>query len=498
MTILAGIALNCLAQPVQTAADSTKEVFFGIIEKELPAMSLIPADSAILLTNHLISIMENGADSARLAGLIFNYFSNCPVMGSEAVAVHIADNFFLNGKLKWPDSDTYPELFAFAEFNRNSLLGMDAPPLVLNDIDGYIVDIRAVRSPLKVLYFYEDGCASCARETPLLVSLLNSYEGSSDIAFFAIYTQSDRDQWENYVAGNFEAIDNPHVTVYNLWDPGLESGFQMNYGVLSTPIMLMLDSENTIIGRRLESRSLEQLIGVRDNYRAALRDLFDKVTDGLGANETSAMQLTAALFERSDGNIAMFKNTLYEIFKYYRSIPLRQAQAGAEKIAADFILGVNGPWADETLEEIRWEIAKMHQNDPGSIAVDEKLYNKKGARKKMLAGRSPYTVLFFNIARCNDCRQYTNDLVEASPLLKSKKAKVVSVYLSADRNLWLENIKAHKSWTHLTDEGPASRLRDDYDLAVVPRIYLLDKNKKVIAKDITVRELCDILENDEK
>ena len=88
--------------------------------------------------------------------------------------------------------------------------------------------------------------------------------------------------------------------------------------------------------------------------------------------------------------------------------------------------------------------------------------------------------------------------MDAADFLKAKKAKVVSVYLSADRDYWQDNIKANKCWTHLTDEGPGSKLREDYDLEVVPRIYLLDKDKKVVAKDITVRTLCDILENNEK
>ncbi|MBR5735607.1 MAG: hypothetical protein IKX60_02280 [Bacteroidales bacterium] len=495
LTLLLGIALSSAAQSVQSAADSTRESLFSVVERDMPAMSLVPADTIIYLADRLISIMENEEDSTRMAGLFFNYFSDCPVMGTEAVAVHIADSYFLNGKLRWPDESTYPELFAFAEFNRRSLLGMSAPSLVLDAIDSSRVDVRAVRSPFKVLYFYEDGCASCVRETPLLVSMLNGYKGDGEIAFFAVYTQSDRGQWERYVEDNFARIDNPKVTVYNLWDPDMESDFQMKYGVLTTPAMFLLDSENSITGRKLDTRALSQLIDIKDDYRTSLIELLDTVTDEIGANEESMMQLTAALYQRSNGDVETFKTTLYVIFKYYRNIPLRDAQLGAERIADDFILGVEGSWAEETIEEIRWNLMKMHQNDIGEKASDEMLYNRRGARKRMLAGRKPYTVLFFNIAHCNDCRQYTEDLREASALLKSKKVKVVSVYLSADRSYWLDNINYNKGWTHLTDEGPWSQLREDYDLAVVPRLYLLDKDKKVIAKDITVRTLCEILEN---
>jgi len=498
LTIMLGFALTCAAQSVQSAADSTKRAFFNTIESQLPALSVIPADSIIMLADGLISIMESKEDSTEIAGLFFNYFSDCPVMGTEAVAVHIADNFFLNGRLKWPDDNTYPELFAFAEFNRSSLLGMSAPALTMNDIDSSVVDIRTVRSPLKVLYFYDDACATCARETPLLVSLLDNYDGEGQISFFAIYTQSERSAWENYVKEHFSSIDNPKVRVYNLWDPEYESNFQMKYGVLTTPAMFLLDSENTIIGRKLDSEALSQLIHIKDNFRTSLLNMLDTVTDELGANEESIMNLVAALYLRSNGDVESFKTVLYEIFTYYRSIPLRDAQLGAAKMAEEFILGVDGSWAEETLEEVRWNLMKMKQNDIADTATDEILYNKRGTKKRMLAGRKPYTVLFFNIAHCKDCRQYKEDLRDAAPLLKSKKAKVVSIYLSADRSQWLNDIKENKNWTHLTDEGPQSRLREDYDLAVVPRIYLLDKDKKVIAKDITVPTLCEILENYEQ
>ena len=488
-------ALTSFAQTEDGDSTLSRDDFFTALEGDLPAISLMPIDTIISLSDRVMAMMVDEADSTELAGLLFNYFSNCPVMGTEAVAVHIADSYFLSGLLKWPDEDTYPELYAFAAFNRSSLLGMSAPALVMDDINGSVVDIRAVRAPIKVLYFYDDGCSTCARQTPLLTALLDAYDGDGQIAFFAVYTQTDRSAWEKYVGEHFSSIDNPKVTVYNIWDPELETGFQMNYGVLTTPSMFLLDSENKIIGRKLDSDALGKLIKIKDNHRAALLRMLDSVTDEVGVSEDNVMQLVLVLFQRSNGDVEAFKTTLYEIFKYYRNIPLSGAQKGAEKVARDFILGVDGAWAPETLEEIRWNLEKMHQNDVGEKAADEILYNKRGAKKKMLAGSKPYTVLFFNIAHCRDCAQFKADLRDASPILKSRKAKVVSVYLSADRDLWLNNIKEDKNWTHLTDEGPASQLREDYDLGVVPRLYLLDRDKKVIAKDITVQMLCEILEN---
>ena len=76
LTLLLGFALTCVAQPVQSATDDSSQALFGAIEKELPAISLMPADSIIYLADRLISIMETKEDSTRMAGVFFDYFSD--------------------------------------------------------------------------------------------------------------------------------------------------------------------------------------------------------------------------------------------------------------------------------------------------------------------------------------------------------------------------------------------------------------------------------------
>jgi hypothetical protein len=68
-------------------------------------------------------------------------------MGHEAVAVHIADNWFLNGRLKLENENLYPILYTYAEFNRSSLVGCDAPALLMEDAEGNPVDVRSVAAP---------------------------------------------------------------------------------------------------------------------------------------------------------------------------------------------------------------------------------------------------------------------------------------------------------------------------------------------------------------
>lgn len=487
-----------LLSPFANAQNEKSEEMFASTKTYLEAMSIFPIDSIISASDRLISVMSNKEDSTRMAGTIFDYYSTCPVMGTEAVAVHIADNYFLNGKLKWPSEDSYPGLFAFAEFNRASLLGKSAPELRLISIDSSYVDVRAVRSPLKLLYFYEDGCSSCAIQTPQIADLLKNYTGSCPIAFFAIYTQSSREQWEQYVKAHFSIIDNPNVQVFHLWDPELDSDFQRKYGVLTTPATFLLNSENTIIGRKLDSRAVAKLLGSKDDYRSSLLLLFENLTNHMGLGPESAKEIAEVFMERSKNDLDNLRCILYELFQFYRNLPIYDSQLSAAMIGKDYI--VNNPlsWASETVDEVKWVLSKMEQNPVGSKATDEYLPNNKGIKKRMLAGRSDYTILLFNIAYCQDCQIIREYLADMGPLLKQKKAKVVSVYMSADREFWETFVTINKKWTHLIDDDPSSQLRQDYDLSIVPRLYLLDKNKTIIAKDLSISELSDILNNDKK
>ena len=96
----------------------------------LQAVSTMPVDSINARCDALIAAAPDDEVRAKIAGVAFDYFMHSPVMGVEGVSVYIADNYFLNKRLRWPSEESFPNVYAFAEFNRLSLLGMQAQPLM--------------------------------------------------------------------------------------------------------------------------------------------------------------------------------------------------------------------------------------------------------------------------------------------------------------------------------------------------------------------------------
>lgn len=470
--------------------------FYDSLKSYFEAISAMPADS---INARLDVLIESAADDdvrAGIAGRAFDFFMDCPIMGAEGAAVYIADNYFLNKRLKWPSEETFPLLYTFAEFNRQSLLGMPAPELMLEDLEGKLVSIREATGGYKVLYFYEDACSTCARQTPMLVSLLKEYSGSVPITFFAIYTQGDRAAWARYAISNFGKIDNPLVIVHNLWDPEGMSQFHKKYSVLTTPSLLLVDADNRIAGRRLDAAALTELLGQKESFTASLYALMDGVRDNIGLDTLSVADVCEAFTSRIGDDADMYRSTYLGIYNYLRGQEEYGALESAAFVAEKYILGQPQLWSSEILSEIEDAVAGFRLNPVGAVAADAILTDRNGREKSMLSfGGSKYTILFFNLISCHECAAWKQMLKQMRKLIKRSGARVVSVYVGPDPAEWQSSPKGCSCWwKDLRTNWPDSDLYQKYDVSTAPKLYLLDASGTILAKDITPETLKELLE----
>ena len=187
---------------------------------------------------------------------IYTHYLESPVMGAENVAVYVYDKWFDTGKVKMKSESDRVAAKVYAEFNRQSLIGKDAPAIQMESFDGTLVNIYGpddVTKKYRIMYFYDTDCSKCKLETILLKNLLAVKNYPVDL--FAIYAGSDREAWSNYIE---ERLTVPSVK--HFWDPGLDSDFQRKYGVLQTPRLLLVSPEGVIVGRGLDVRALEILL----------------------------------------------------------------------------------------------------------------------------------------------------------------------------------------------------------------------------------------------
>ncbi len=432
---------------------------------------------------------------SKVAGIAFDFFSTSPVMGHDAVAVHIADDWFLNGKLQLENEQLYPVLYTYAQFNRNSLIGKEAPGLIMEDPLGIRVDVRDIPSCYKILFFYDTDCSTCRKEAPLLAGLLKDYHGES-IALIAIYTQSDHQAWEAYATEVFDGIDNPDVSVYHLWDPEAATGFHEQYGVLSTPMMLLLDSQNIILGRGLNTEALAEMLHMENAQALQYRKIFDNIF-GLFKPLTypNVEGLVDAFADKTRPNPKLYTELMYSLFNYLRASEDNPKQQGAIYLAENYIAAEPDNWSPEFLNRTVHALAQAKLNPVGARATNLMLQNKRGKSVPMIDDNHYYTLIFFHLLDCQQCQSELAALKKLKPELYDLDMKVVMVYVGDEREAWRKFVRKQwpSRWKYLNDFEKTSDMRSLYDLEYVPHLYLLNENGFIIAKDIRVSELKELL-----
>lgn len=145
-------------------------------------------------------------------------------------------------------------------------------------------------------------------------------------------------------------------------------------------------------------------------------------------------------------------------------------------------------------------------NIMGSPASDIELPDTAGKTTSLYGLNAAYTVLVFWDPTCGHCKEVLPK-VDSFYQAKWKAAgiKVFSVAKETDgtKKDWLDFIKNNQlqEWTHVYYSKADDKLRIDnnipgysqlYDILSFPTLYLLDKEKRIIAKKLTYQQIDDI------
>ena len=118
--------------------------------------------------------------------------------------------------------------------------------------------------------------------------------------------------------------------------------------------------------------------------------------------------------------------------------------------------------------------------------------------------KADYTVLFFYSPTCGHCKDAAPKLKEFYEKNKAKGAKVLAIATDQSPEDWKKFIKDYKleELSHGYDYTFKHEFRTEYDVYTTPTIYVLDKNKKIIARKMPIEQLDDFfnfyLRNQEK
>ena len=251
--LLPGAALH--AQEQYASLDSLMDVYVMAIRHEAP-------DAKEAEVDYMIGAASDSATRRHIALHLFDYYKESRLMGEEAVAIHIYDRWFKDGSI--PMRSEFDEMDAklFVDFNRSSLLGMEAPQVTLKKPCGGRMTVP-VKGRTAILWFFDTGCGKCRLEAQVLPTVL-AREATLPVNFYAVYAGQSKKEWREF-RRSFK-VPGRNVKVIHLWDPEIDSDYLRLYGVISTPRLFMVNSQGVIMGRRLEVENLGEMFRLASDF----------------------------------------------------------------------------------------------------------------------------------------------------------------------------------------------------------------------------------------
>lgn len=159
-------------------------------------------------------------------------------------------------------------------------------------------------------------------------------------------------------------------------------------------------------------------------------------------------------------------------------------------LSEKYVLGKQKSWLDTgVVAKIRERVAAVKPNLIGNIAPELKLQDSEGNYYSLRQVNAKFTLLYFWEPDCSHCQKTTpllnKDLYQE---LKNKGVEIFAVLTQNNKEKWMKAIQEYKiqEWTHVWDPQYTSNFRKLYDVTSTPIIYILDKNKKIVAKRLDV------------
>jgi peroxiredoxin len=127
----------------------------------------------------------------------------------------------------------------------------------------------------------------------------------------------------------------------------------------------------------------------------------------------------------------------------------------------------------------------------GKTAPEIEVPDLKGKMIRLSGIPSEYTLLIFWSSECHHCTEMMPKVKDIYDKQKPKRMEILAVSIDTSRQEWTTFIKEEKlDFLNGSDlKGFDGKSADDYNIYATPTMFLLDREKKIIAKPISYREL---------
>ena len=186
--------------------------------------------------------------------------------------------------------------------------------------------------------------------------------------------------------------------------------------------------------------------------------------------------------------------SICDAYLYNPNSPLRNEEmyipVEEAKLKSQFV-------SDDDKAEAAALLPRLKLNRVGTPAADFTFTLRSGSKMDLYEVKADNTIMFFSNPGCEDCKAVIDQLMSLQGLneaIADGKLAVVNVYPDEDLKEWFAYAPVYPdNWYNGFDQDLAVG-GGLYNLRAIPSLYLLDKDKKVIFKDVDPMMLTDYLQ----
>ncbi len=203
------------------------------------------------------------------------------------------------------------------------------------------------------------------------------------------------------------------------------------------------------------------------------------------------------IVEKCSGNKKVFQFVAVFLFNHFRESEIMGHDAVVVKLADDIYLSGKADWTTkEWRDNLRTEVDRVRPNLIGVKGHDLVMNTFNNVMVSLYDIKKDFVVLYFWEPNCGHCQEATPKLKAWYDKARNESVEVFAICTQNDRAKWEKYIQDNKlDWINGWDPQRTTNYDYYYNVTSTPGIYILDKNKKIIAKKLSVENIGPFIEN---
>jgi peroxiredoxin len=224
------------------------------IKEYLNRLTVQHPDSIILSIEDIMHLAQANDEIFKFCVItITNMWANSNQMCFDKIYVHMAGNYYVNGRASWVDSTQLSKIKERYYKMIYNTCDRKAVNLLMKDMNDQLTNLYDIDAKYIVMVFWAWDCGHCKKEMPRLVEFYNEYQ-QYGVKVFAVSTKDEIKEWKEFIK------ENGMEDFINVTDPDNKTNFRTFYDIYSTPVIYLLDKDKKIMAKRLDIYNLKKYL----------------------------------------------------------------------------------------------------------------------------------------------------------------------------------------------------------------------------------------------